>query len=305
MPPDNDMDLGGQLSGYFEKKQKPKGPTAAPEVPVGMSSAQPAAPRFLGGGAAASAPAGAGAGARAPGGKSPTGFVGFERYFSANEPAIQAEAKKTVSEAAGPAGTKTMSMGGRPTMEIGPSFAGGQYSATRMGQAPSTTIAKPTQMQRGEARAAKESVGKLTEPGAYQAQTGGQTKAQADFNAMLLQGVLPEEAKAEQKRLGALEQRLGEQAQANALGAFAEASAAGAERVNAFREEDDAYFAKIAEREAAAARGGAGGEGMVALSEDKKNWMRQQRASGDTRSMEELAKAYDQQYRLDGTPRNA
>ena len=301
MPPDNDMDLGGQLSGYFEKKQKPKGPTAAPEVPVGMSSAQPAAPRFLGGGAAASAPAGAGAGARAPGGKSPTGFVGFERYFSANEPAIRAEAKKTVSEAAGPAGTKTMSMGGRPTMEIGPSFAGGQYSATRMGQAPSTTIAKPTQMQRGEARAAKESVGKLTEPGAYQAQTGGQTKAQADFNAMLLQGVLPEEAKAEQKRLGALEQRLGEQARSNALGAYEKARAANADLFM----EDEAYFAKIAEREAAAARGGAGGEGMVALSEDKKNWMRQQRASGDTRSMEELAKAYDQQYRLDGTPRNA
>ena len=300
MPPDNDMDLGGQLSGYFEKKQKPKGPTAAPEVPVGMSSAQPAAPRFLGGGAAASAPAGAGAGARAPGGKSPTGFVGFERYFSANEPAIRAEAKKTVSEAAGPAGTKTMSMGGRPTMEIGPSFAGGQYSATRMGQAPSTTIAKPTQMQRGEARAAKESVGKLTEPGAYQAQTGGQTKAQADFNAMLLQGVLPEEAKAEQKRLGALEQRLGEQARSNALGAYEKARAANADLFM----EDEAYFAKIAEREAAAARGGAGGEGMVALSEDKKNWMRQQRAGGDSRSMEDLAKAYDQQYRMDGTPRN-
>jgi hypothetical protein len=66
---------------------------------------------------------------------------------------------------------------------------------------------------------------KLGEAGAYQTavEGGGQTKAQADFNAMLLGNLLPQEAAAEQKRLGALEKRLGAERAAAAAAAAPEA----------------------------------------------------------------------------------
>ncbi len=231
------------LSGYFQKKQKPKGPTEAPSI--GMPSATPSTPgQFTGGSAAASAsPAGAGAGARAPGGKSPTGFVGFERYFSANEPAVRAEAQRVVGQAAGPAGTSTMTMPSQPRVEFAPSLTGGQ--GTRMTQTSGRTVAKPVQMQRGEARAAQTAVKPLTEPGAYQvsAEESGQTKAQADFNAMLLGGVLPEQAKAEQARLDALQRRLGAEAGANAVASMVGGARAMTEaeikRLEAQRREDE------------------------------------------------------------------
>jgi hypothetical protein len=214
------QDNPSTLSGYFEKKQKPKGPTQAPGINPPTTPASTGGAQFMGGSAATpTSSAGAGAGARAPGGKSPTGFVGFERYFSANEPAVRAEAQRVVGQAAGPAGTSTMTMPSQPRVEFAPSLTGGQ--GTRMTQTSGRTVAKPTQMQLGEARAAKESVGTLAEPGGYQTavEGSGQTKAQADFNAMLLGGVLPEQAKAEQARLGALEQRLGEQARSSFLDA--------------------------------------------------------------------------------------
>ncbi len=279
------------LSGYFEKKEKKK-PTAA--APVSLAGATPVS----------GSPTAAEVGARAPGGKSPTGFVGFERYFSANEPAVRAEAQRVVGQAAGPAGTSTMTMPSQPRVEFAPSLTGGQ--GTRMTQTSGQAVAKPVQMQRGEARAAQAAVKPLTEPGAYQvsAEESGQTKAQADFNAMLLGGVLPEQAKAEQARLGALESRLSEKAQSNAADALERARGAmAADPKTRLAEADAAYWAARGGQEAGAQKTGAGGEGMV-KNADKERWMKEQRASGDPRSMEELAAAYDRQYDFFGQPRS-
>jgi hypothetical protein len=280
------------LSGYFEKKEKKK-PTAA--APVSLAGATPIS----------GSPTAAEAGARAPGGKSPTGFVGFERYFSANEPAVRAEAQRVVGQAAGPAGTSTMTMPSQPRVELvrGPF---GRLEGTRMTQTSGQAVAKPTQMQLGETRAAQAAVKPLTESGGYQTavEGSGQTKAQADFNAMLLGGVLPEQAKAEQARLGALESRLSEKAQSNATNALERARGAmAADPKTRLAEADAAYWAARGGQEAGAQKTGAGGEGMV-KNADKERWMKEQRASGDPRSMEELAAAYDRKYDFFGQPRS-
>jgi hypothetical protein len=264
------------LSGYFEKKEKKK-PTAA--APVSLAGATPIS----------GSPTAAEAGARAPGGKSPTGFVGFERYFSANEPAVRAEAQRVVGQAAGPAGTSTMTMPSQPRVEFTPSLTGGQ--GTRMTQTSGRTVAKPTQMQLGEARAAKESVGTLAEPGGYQTavEGSGQTKAQADFNAMLLGGVLPEQAKAEQARLGALESRLSEKAQADAARAVNYAASQASARGRA----DNDYYAKRDEEYAqqytsGGSSGGYGERGVAKSTSNAREYTKAQREKGDTRSTAEI-----------------
>jgi hypothetical protein len=265
------------LSGYFEKKEKKK-PTAA--APVSLAGATPIS----------GSPTAAEAGARAPGGKSPTGFVGFERYFSANEPAVRAEAQRVVGQAAGPAGTSTMTMPSQPRVELvrGPF---GRLEGTRMTQTSGQAVAKPTQMRLGETRAAQAAVKPLTEPGAYQvaAEDSGQTKAQLDFNAMLLGGVLPEQAKAEQARLGALESRLSEKAQADAARAVNYAASQASARGRA----DNDYYAKrdeeYAQQYTSGGSSGYYGERSVAKSTaNAREYTRAQREKGDTRSTAEI-----------------
>ena len=200
-----DESLGGSLSGYFQKKQK------KPET--GIESISSATPTF-------SAPSASPMSApRGSGGKSPTGFVGFEQYFGANAPAVQKMTQGAVASAAAPRPTAGQMAKVAPTslqagVPRGVSFGlsapprlGGQAGEikTRTGAAPQTT-----EQQIAQAKAGQERLKTLGEPGGYEAQAQYSPELER-FDAMLMGGMLPQQAKAEASRLGALERRLTEQ----------------------------------------------------------------------------------------------
>ena len=156
-----DESLGGSLSGYFQKKQK------KPET--GIESISSATPTF-------SAPSASPMSApRGSGGKSPTGFVGFEQYFGANAPAVQKMTQGAVASAAAPRPTAGQMARIGPSVSqsiaprgfefakaqsMGPGGAGGfQGSFKNLTGRPST------EQQIAQAKAGQERLKTLGEPG--------------------------------------------------------------------------------------------------------------------------------------------
>jgi len=201
-----DESLGGSLSGYFQKKQK------KPEVTGVSTSAASAAPT-----PAMAAPSAA---PRGSGGKSPTGFVGFEQYFGANAPAVQKMAQGATAQAAAARPTMGQQAMVAPSpMQAGvpkaPSFQGalsktGINGAKRQAAPSTQQFTGTTEQQIAQAQAAQQRLNTLAEPGGYEAQANYSPELER-FDAMLMGGVLPKQAKAEASRLGALEKRLVEQ----------------------------------------------------------------------------------------------
>jgi hypothetical protein len=200
--------LGGSLSGYFQKKQK------KPEV-AGISTPTTSAIPTVSAPTATSA-----ATPRGSGGKSPTGFVGFEQYFGANAPAVQKMAQGATAQAAAARPTMGQQAMVAPSpMQAGmpkaPSFQGalsktGINGAKRQAAPSVQQFTGTTEQQIAQAQAAQQRLNTLAEPGGYEAQANYSPELER-FDAMLMGGVLPKQAKAEASRLGALEKRLVEQ----------------------------------------------------------------------------------------------
>jgi len=211
-----DESLGGSLSGYFQKKQKKPEATG---ISTPASSAAPTPAMAT----PSSAPRGAG-------GKSPTGFVGFEQYFGANAPAVQKMAQGATAQAAAARPTMGQQAMVAPSpMQAGipkaPSFQGalsktGINGAKRQAAPSVQQFTGTTEQQIAQSQAAQQRLNTLAEPGGYEAQANYSPELER-FDAMLMGGVLPKQAKAEASRLGArgkrLTKNLAQQPEANRL----------------------------------------------------------------------------------------